>query len=62
MTVEKDYALFGTKIINTKNDEVDLVLYTWINKFADADIPYATCVNRKGEKYNIALDEITPLD
>ena len=32
---EKDYTLFGTKILNLKTKEIGLVIYTWENEFAD---------------------------
>ena len=51
--VEKDYHLYGTKILNLKTQEIGLLICTWKNKFADAEIDFATCVNRQGKKYNI---------
>ena len=30
----------------------------WKNKFADAEIDYATCVDKQGKRYNIELDNI----
>jgi hypothetical protein len=60
--MQKDYTLFGQQIMNFKTKEVGLVLYTWDNIFADGKIPFATCVDRKGKKYNIELDCIEPLE
>ena len=56
--IEKDYMLYGTKILNLKTQEIGLLICTWKNKFADAEIDFATCVDRKGRKYNIELDSI----
>lgn len=55
---EKDYMLYGTKILNLKTQEIGLLICTWKNKFADAEIDFATCVNIQGKKYNIELDNI----
>ena len=55
---EKDYTLYGTKVLNLKTHENGLLICTWKNKFADAEIDFATCVNRQGKKYNIELDNI----
>lgn len=56
--VEKDYHLYGTKILNLKTQEIGLLICTWKNKFADAEVDFATCVNRQGKRYNIELDNI----
>lgn len=58
----KNDMLFGTKIYNNKTNEIGLLIYTWTNSFADRDIEYATCVDKNGKKYNIEIDEITPVD
>ena len=55
---EKDYHLYGTKILNLNTQENGLLIYTWKNKFADAEIDFATCVDRQGKRYNIELDNI----
>ena len=55
---EKDYTLYGTKVLNLKTQEIGLLICTWKNKFADVEIDFATCVDRKGTKYNIELDSI----
>ena len=55
---EKDYHLYGTKVLNLKTQEIGLLICTWKNKFADVEIDFATCVDRKGTKYNIELDSI----
>ena len=59
---EKDYQLYGTKILNLKTKEVGLLICIWKNKFADIDVDYATCVNKQGKRYNIELDNIEVLD
>ena len=55
---EKDYHLYGTKVLNLKTQEIGLLICTWKNKFADAEIDFATCVDRQGKKYNIELDSL----
>lgn len=56
--IEKDYHLYGTKILNLKTQEIGLLICTWKNKFADVEIDFATCVDRKGTKYNVEFDSI----
>ncbi len=60
--IEKNHTLFGTKIKNLKTNEVGLVIYTRVNTFADGDVDFATCVDKNGKRYNIALDEIQPVE
>ncbi|MCQ2965111.1 MAG: hypothetical protein MJ250_00020 [Alphaproteobacteria bacterium] len=55
---EKDYMLYGTKILNLKTQEISLLICLWINKFADGTIDFATCVDKNGKRYNIELDNI----
>lgn len=55
---EKDYQLYGTKILNLKAQEIGLLICIWKNKFADTEVDFATCVDKQGKKYNIALDNI----
>ena len=62
MTIEKDRTMFGTKILNQKTNEIGLLIYTWTNKFTDGDIPFATCVDKNGKKYNIEMDLILPIE
>lgn len=45
---EKDYALYGTKVLNLKTQEIGLLICIWKNKFADAEIDFATCVDKQG--------------
>ena len=59
---EKDYQLYGTRILNLKTKEIGLLICSWKNKFADAEVDYATCVNKQGKRYNIELDNIEVLD
>ena len=56
--MEKDYTMFGTKVLNLKTQEVGLILYTWVNKYADGDVDFATCVDKNGKRYNIELDNL----
>lgn len=60
--MNKDYTLFRTKIQNHKTGEIGLLICTWVNKFADGEIDYTTCVDPKGKRYNTALDNINPID
>ena len=54
--------LFGTKIKNNKTNEIGLLIYTWDNTFADGDVPFATCVDKNGKRYNIEMDNISPIE
>lgn len=54
--------LYGTKIFNRKTGEIGLLIKTWKNEFVDGSLWFATCVNKKGEKYHIELDDIVPLE
>ena len=56
--IEKDYMPYGTKILNLKTQEIGLLICIWKNKFADAEIDFATCVDKQGKIYNIELDNI----
>ena len=51
----------STDILTPKNTTL-CINGGWTNIFADAEVPYATCVDMNGKRYNIAMDEITPLD
>lgn len=58
----QDKTMFGTKILNNKTNKIGLLLYTWDNTFADKDVPFATCVDENGKKYNIEIDNIRPIE
>lgn len=58
----KDRTMFGTEVLNHKTHEVGILLYTWVNVFADGKVLYATCVDKNGKKYNIEMDDISPID
>ncbi len=66
MTLENlkdfDRTLFGTKVLNLEIKKLGIVLYTWTNVYADGNIPFATCVDENGKKYNIAMDLITAIE
>ena len=66
MTVENlkdfDRTLFGTKIVNFNTQKLGLILYTWTNVYADAHIPFATCVDENGKKYKIEMNSITAVE
>lgn len=59
---EKDYMLYGTKVLNLKKQEIGLLICVWKNRFADKTVDFATCVNKQGKRYNIELDAIAPLE
>ena len=52
----------GTKILNYETQKQGILLYTWTNVYADARVPFATCVDEDGKKYNIDMDSITPIE
>ena len=56
--IEKDYMLYGTKILNLKTQEIGLLICLWENKYADKTVDFATCVDKTGKRYNIELDNI----
>lgn len=58
----QDRTMFGTKIFNHVTKEQGLLLYTWTNTFADGDVSFATCVDKNGKKYNISMDNISPIE
>lgn len=53
-----DRTLFGTKVLNLETKNLGIVLYTWTNVYTDGNIPFATCVDENGKKYNISMDDI----
>lgn len=59
---EKLDLLFGTKILNLKTQEIGLLICLWENKFTDKIVDFATCVDIKGKRYHIELDEIVPME
>lgn len=60
--IDKDFTLYGTKILNLKTNEIGLLICIWKNKFAAGVIDYATCVNKQGKRYDIELDNIKVLE
>ena len=60
--VGKDYTLYGTKVLNLKTQEIWLLICVWKNCFADKTVDFATCVDKQGKRYNIELEEVTPLE
>ena len=59
---EKDYKLYGTKVLNLKTQEIGLLICVWKNCFICKTVDFATCVNKQGKRYNIELEEVTPLE
>ena len=45
-----------------KTQEIGLLICIWKNKFADGDVDFATCVDKQGKRYNIALDYIKEIE
>ena len=67
MAIEKSTLLFGNKIYNHVTKEIGIIINTWENSFYKSydeieRIPYATCVDINGKKYNTALDDIQPIE
>ena len=62
MLKDQDNTLFGTKIFNQETKEIGLLIYTWTNSYADKDVPFATCVDSRGKKYNVEMDNISPIE
>lgn len=58
----QDRTMFGTKVYNNETKEYGILIYTWTNQFADGDVPFATCVDINGKRYNTALDNLTPVE
>ena len=58
----KNRLLFGTKIKNNLTNEIGLLIYTWDNTFVDGNVPFATCVDKDGKRYNIEMDNISPIE
>lgn len=56
--VEKDYKLYGTKILNLKTQEIGLLICLWENKFADKTVDITTSVDKMRKKYNITIENI----
>ena len=48
--LNKDYKLYGTKILNLKTQEIGLLICLWTNKFVDGDVDFATCVDKRGKE------------
>ena len=57
-----DRTLFGTKVLNLETQKLGIVLYTWTNIYADDNIPFATCVDENGKKYNVSMDDIRTIE
>ncbi|CDE62069.1 unknown [Fusobacterium sp. CAG:439] len=55
---EKSYLLFGTKIYNHTTKEIGLLICTWVNAFSDGKMDFATCVDKRGKRYNTPLENI----
>ena len=56
--IEKDYHLYGTKILNLKTQEIGLLICLWENKVVDEIVDFAICIDKTGKRYNIELDNI----
>ncbi len=56
---EKDYQLYGTKILNLITQEIGLLICIWENKFADKTVDFATCVDKpaKDTTLNLIISE-----
>lgn len=56
--VEKDYKLYGTKILNLKTQEVGLLICLWKNRYVDKTVDITTFVDKMRKKYNITIENI----
>lgn len=54
--------MYGAKIYNHKRQKIGLLILTWVNVYADSNVDFATWVNLKGDKYNIKMDSIMPVE
>lgn len=54
----KSYLVYGTKIKNLKTNEIGLLICTWINKFADVNVDFATCIDIKINRLHMELDNL----
>ena len=59
---EKDYQLYGTKILNLKTQEIGLLICIWKNKFADGEVDLATCVDKQGRRDKNELHNNTGIE
>jgi len=59
---EKCYLLFGTKIYNHTTKDIGLIICTWVNEYYDGGVDFATCVDKKGKRYNTHLENIKVID
>ena len=55
---DKDYMLYGTKILNLKTEEIGLHICLWENKYAEKTVDFGTCVDKTDKQYNFELDNI----
>lgn len=64
--MEKDFTMYGTKIYNYDKKSIGLLICTWNNTFSSSkgpvNVPFATCVDKNGKKYNTEMDNITPIE
>ena len=58
---DKDYMLYGTKILNLKTEEIGLLICLWENKHAEKTVDFVTSVDKTNKQYNIELDNIRGL-
>lgn len=54
----KSYLAYGTKIKNLKTNEIGLLICTWINKFTDVNVDFATCIDIKINRLHMELDNL----
>lgn len=59
---EKCYLLFGTRIYNLTTKEIGLLISTWVNEFSNGKVDFATCVDKRGKRYNTPLENIKIID
>lgn len=61
LETEKSQVLFGTRVYNSIEDKVEIVLYTYKNKNRIYE-DYALCMDANQKKHRIGMDYIKPVD
>ena len=52
---EKDYQLYGTKILNLKTQKIGLLICLWKNKFADKTVDFAPVLIKPANATTLSL-------
>lgn len=61
-----DETLFGTMVYDYNKNSVGILIKTWDNGFWNENgfeyYTFATCVDKKGKKYETPMSDITPIE